>query len=102
MFHVYRVMRNQWCDQFPEWNAELQIGQVLGPNVRWVDPGMDSVGKLAFTYWVVTDRTEIQNGKAGADKEGSSNGLETAKKQSLAFEPNRTNYSNQIMSRIER
>ncbi len=50
-----------WRDQYPEWNADMQIGQVVGPHIRWTDSKMTGKGTLTYTYFVVVDRLETEN-----------------------------------------
>ena len=50
-----------WRDHYPEWNADMQIGQVLGPHIRWTDSKMTGNGRLTYTYFVVVDRLETEN-----------------------------------------
>jgi hypothetical protein len=50
-----------WRDHYPEWNADMQIGQVVGPHIRWTDTKMTGNGTLTYTYFVVVDRLETEN-----------------------------------------
>jgi len=50
-----------WRDHYTEWNADMQIGQVVGPRIRWTDSKMTGNGKLTYTYFVVVDRLETEN-----------------------------------------
>jgi hypothetical protein len=50
-----------WRDHYPEWNADMQIGQVVGPHIRWTDTKMTGNGTLTYTYFVVADRLETEN-----------------------------------------
>lgn len=50
-----------WRDHYPQWNADMQIGQVVGPHIRWTDSKMTGHGKLTYTYFVVVDRFETEN-----------------------------------------
>lgn len=50
-----------WRDHYPEWNADMQIGQVVGPHIRWTDSKMTGNGTLTYSYFVVVDRLETEN-----------------------------------------
>ena len=50
-----------WRDNYPEWNADMHVGQVLGPHIRWTDSKMTGNGRLTYSYFVVVDRVETEN-----------------------------------------
>ncbi len=50
-----------WRDHYPQWNADMQVGQVVGPHIRWTDSKMTGNGTLTYAYFVVVDRQETEN-----------------------------------------
>ena len=54
-----------WRKKFPQWISELEVGQVLGPEIRWLNPKMGSVGQLVFNYFQIVAKADTGDSQPG-------------------------------------